>query len=134
MSSIGVGSRLRGVVDRLGTRVMTVDIELQDRLSDNEIPSYGHRVYTVRDLPSPVKEVPSTRQLIAHDLASAQTIDIWRGRGNVVFQDGSNEDLGGLEPIEIVDAYHFKRGWTTTGVATLLIDYEAEGASTNEDR
>ncbi len=110
MSPIGVGSRLRGVVDRLGSRVMTVDIDLQERLADNEIPSYGHRVYTVRDLPSPVQEVPATRQLIAHDLASAQTVDIWRGRGNVVFQDGSNEDLGGLEPIEIVDVVLLQTG------------------------
>lgn len=127
MAPIGEGSQLRGVVDRLGSRVMTVDIRLEERLADDGIPSYGHRVYTVRDLPSPVPDIPSTRQLLAHDLASAHTVDIWRGSGTVAFRDGPNEDLGGLQPVEIVDAYYFKRGWTTTGSASLLIDYESEG-------
>jgi len=124
MGPIGPGTRLRGVVNRLGHRVMTVDVELQEQVPDNGIPSYGHRVYSYRYIPSPCPDIAPSRHLIAHDLATANTVGIWRGAGAVSLYDGGNEDLEGLAPLEVIDAYYFRRGWTTTGRAKLLIDYE----------
>jgi hypothetical protein len=41
----------------------------------------------------------------------------------VEFASVQNEDLDGLRPVEIVDAYYFERGWTTVGDAKLVKDY-----------
>jgi acetoacetate decarboxylase len=127
MGPIDAGTKLRGVVHRHGTRPMTVDVELRERVEDNGIPSYGHRVYTVRSFPSPGPGIPAVEQLLAHDLASATTQNIWRADGAVELASVQNEDLAGLRPIEIVDAYYFERGWTTVGDAKLVRDYVADG-------
>lgn len=123
MGPLGSGTKLRGVVHRHGTRPMTVDVALEEQLPDDGIPSYGHRVYTVRSFPSPGPGVPGVSELLAHDLASATTQNIWRASGSVALESVQNEDLDGLQPVEIVDAYYFERGWTTTGNAKLIRDY-----------
>ncbi len=121
LGPIGPGTRLRGTTDRLGRRIMNVDVELTERIADDAVPAYGHRVYTYRHIPSPSPKVPDMRQLFALDLDRATTIDAWRGTGNVeLFPEALNEELEGLEPLEIVDAFTFQRGWTTTTGAKLL--------------
>jgi acetoacetate decarboxylase len=127
MGPLGAGSKLRGVVHRHGTRPMTVDVELEEQVPDDGIPSYGHRVYTVRSFPSPGPGIPAVHELLAHDLASATTRNIWRASGSVTLDSVQNEDLEGLKPVEIVDAYYFERGWTTTGNAKLVKDYSLPG-------
>lgn len=125
MGPIGVGTRLRGQVDRLGTRILDVGIDITEKIADDAVPSYGHRVYAYRDLPSPSPDVPSTRQLFGMDLAGATTVNAWKGTGTVRFQDGTNEELEALSPVEIVGAYHFQRGWTTKMTSRLLRDDSA---------
>lgn len=121
LGPVGPGTRLRGTVDRLGRRIMNVDVELTERLPDDGVPAYGHRVYTYRHIPSPSPSVPDIRQLFALDLEKATTINAWRGKGSVeIFPDAINEDLAGLQPLEIVDAFAFQRGWITKTGAKLL--------------
>lgn len=120
MGPIDVGTELRGTVDRMGSRIIDVGIELTERLPDDGIPSYGHRVYTYRHLPSPSPDVPPSRELLALDLAGARTINCWRGSGSVRLSDGVNDKLGELAPLEIVDAFAFQRGWTTKQQAELI--------------
>jgi hypothetical protein len=122
MAPIQPGSRLGGTVERMGRRVMEVDITLRDPLPDDGVPSYGHRVYTYRHLPSPTPSIPDSRQLLALDLDAAVTINCWRGDGDVRLFDVPNEDLEGLRPVEIVDSFAFQRGWTTNATAQLLRD------------
>jgi len=122
MAPIGIGTRLGGTVERFGRRILEVSIELRERLPDDGVPSYGHRVYTYRHLPSPSPDIPTSRQLLALDLEDARTIDCWRGVGDVQMFDVPNEDLDGLRPVEIVDAFAFQRGWTTKAGARLLRD------------
>jgi len=66
--------------------------------------------------------VATSRQLLALDLEDATTINCWRGVGDVQMFDVPNEDLAGLRPVEIVDAFAFQRGWTTKAGAKLLRD------------
>ena len=121
MGPVGPGTKLRGTVDRLGSRVMNVGVELTERIADDAVPSYGHRVYTYRHIPSPSADVGDIRQLFALDLQGATTINAWKATGEVELNvNAINEDLGGLQPIEVVDAFAFQRGWTTTTGATLL--------------
>jgi len=122
MAPIQPGSRLGGTVERMGRRVMEVDITLREPLPDDGVPSYGHRVYTYRHLPSPTPSIPDSRQLLALDLDAAVTINCWRGDGDVRLFDVPNEDLEGLRPVEIVDSFAFQRGWTTNATAQLLRD------------
>lgn len=120
MESVGEGTTLRGQVDRLGTRVLDVAVTLTERLPDDGIPAYGHRVFMHRVLPSPSPDVPTTRQLFTLKLGGAKTVDCWRGTGEVRLADGSNEELEALAPLEIVDAFAFRRGWTTDARAELI--------------
>lgn len=132
MGPVESGARLRGVVNRLGQRVMTVDITLEESLPDDGIASHGSRVYTYRHIPSPSPDAPPIRQLLAHELDATRTTDIWRGTGAVELFDGPNEDLRGLTPLEIVDAHYFKRGWTISQRARLLVDYEKDQHYTSD--
>lgn len=121
---VGEGTRLRGTVDRLGSRIMNVDVRLTEKIPDDGVPSYGHRVYTYRHIPSPSPDVPDLRHLFAIDLDGAVTLDAWRGEGAVeLFTDALNEDLDGLQPVEIVDAFAFQRGWTTKTAANLIEEH-----------
>ena len=126
MGEVGVGTRLGGTVDRLGRRIFEMQVELTQALPDDGIPSYGHRVYTYRNLPSPSPEVPDSKHLLALDLENATTINCWRGTGSVRFFDAPNEELAAFEPVEIVDAFAYQRGWTTKAGATLVRDYGLE--------
>jgi hypothetical protein len=123
LPKLGVGTRLRGQVDRFGTRIVDMGITLTEKLPDDGIPSYGHRIYTYRYLPSPSPDVPDSQQLFGLNLGNATTINVWKGEGFVNFQDGSNEELEAFQPTEIVSAYYFQRGWTTDTTAELIKDY-----------
>lgn len=126
MERIGAGSRLRGVVDRLGTRLLDMSVQLEEPLPDDGVPSYGHRVFLHRVLPSPSPDVPSTRQLFSLQLSGARTVDCWKGTGELTLQDGSNEELEALNPGPVVGAYFFRRGWTTAPRAELLWDHSTD--------
>lgn len=117
------GTKLRGTVDRYGSRILDIGIELEEKLPDDGIPSYGHRGFLYRYFPSTGPEVPEVRQLLVLQLENASTVDCWRGKGFVNLGDNDNEELLPLKPRKIVDAYYFKRSWTTDGRADLLIDY-----------
>lgn len=120
MGPAGPGTILRGTVDRGGYRLLDMSVELTERLPDDGIPSYGHRVYLYRHLPSPSPDLPESRNLLALDLAGATTINCWRGRGAVNLGTSPTEELDGLQPVEIVDAFAYERGWTTDATARLL--------------
>lgn len=122
MAPMGAGTRLRGVVDRLGTRVLDLSVTLEEPLADDGIPSYGHRVFLHRVLPSPSPDVPTTRQLYSMQLSNATTVDCWRGTGRVQLRDGGNEELAALQPDQVVDAHFFRRGWTIDARAQLVWD------------
>lgn len=122
MKPVGKGTTFRGVVDRLGTRLLDMSVTLGEPLPDNGIPSYGHRVFLHRVIPSPGPSIPTIDQLLSLQLGGAQTIDCWRGTGTLAFADGCNEELEGLRPGPIVGAYFFKRGWTTDSRAELVWD------------
>jgi hypothetical protein len=123
LPKLGVGTRLRGQVDRYGTRILDMGITLTEKLPDDGIPSYGHRIYTYRNLPSPSPDVPDNKQLFGLNLGNATTINVWKGDGFVNFQDGTNEELEAFQPTEIVSSYYFQRGWTTDIAAELIKDY-----------
>lgn len=125
MGPVGPGTRLAGTVDRMGARVLSAGVELTERLADDGVPSYGHRVYTYRHIPSPSPDVADVRQLFAVELDGARTLDAWRGTGSVVLNDVAGEDLGGLQPLEVVDAFSYQRGWTTKTGARLLAQHDA---------
>jgi hypothetical protein len=123
MAPVAAGTRIGGTVERQGRRVMEMSVRLAEQLPDDSVPSYGHRVYTYRHLPSPSPEVPSSRQLLALDLESATTINCWRADDpKLELFDVPNEELAGLRPVEFVDAFAFQRGWTTSAGAKLLRD------------
>jgi hypothetical protein len=122
MRPVGPGTTYRGVVDRLGTRVLDLSVTLDERLPDDGIPSYGHRVFLHRIIPSPGPEIPVVKQLLSLQLGSARTVDCWSGAGTLEFSDGSNEEVEGLRPGRIVGAYFFRRGWTTDSRAELVWD------------
>lgn len=119
----GPGTKLRGTVDRHGRRLLDIGIELEEQLPDEGIPAYGHRTFLYRYFPGTGPDAKEVRQLLTLPLENARTIDCWRGKGFVNLGDSDNEELLPLKPLEIVDAYYFKRGWTTAAKTELLIDY-----------
>lgn len=129
MGELKPGMKLRGVVDRHGYRVLDIGIELEEKLPDDGVPAYGNRTFLLRYFPSVGPEVPPVHQLLVMQLTSVRTVDAWKGRGFVKLGESDNEALLPLQPKEIVGAYYFKRGWTTSGQAQLLRDYVKDPVS-----
>lgn len=123
MGELTPGKKLRGLVSRHGQRIMDLGIELTKREPDDSVPAYGNRTFLYRYFPSTGAEVPEVRQLLTLKLGGAKTVEVWSGKGFVNFGESDNEELLPLQPKEIVSAYYFKRGWTTSHETDLLIDY-----------
>ena len=123
IGELGPGKKLRGTVARHGRTILDLGIELVQREPDDSVPAYGNRAFLYRYFPSTGPEVAEVRQLLSLQLAGARTVDVWSGKGFVRFGESDNEELLPLEPREIVGAYYFKRGWTTSHQTDLLIDY-----------
>lgn len=122
LKPVGPGTRLRGVVDRHGYRLLDISVELQQR--EEKLPSSSAPLFMVRHFPGFGEDVPAVSRLIATGKSEVfRTADIWSGTGTIRLGDSDNEELTLLEPMEILGGYYYKRGWTTTHTLEVLREY-----------
>lgn len=123
MGPIGPGTRLRGLVDRHGQRIVDVGIELTRREPDDAVPSFGNRAFLLRHIPSVGPEISSVTQLCSLQLKGVRTVDVWSGVPHLSFGASDNEELVEMGDVEPTAAFYFKRGWTTDAIVEILRSY-----------
>lgn len=120
---LGVGTNLRGVVDREGYRILDVSVRLEKREDDSAAPKFGG-LYSVRYYPEMSPSVPATRQLIRNRISNTRAINVYSGEASVEFGYSDNEELLPLKPVEVIRGYSYNPCWTTSHTAELLETYE----------
>ncbi len=120
---IGVGSRVRGIVDREGYRLVDVSVHLRKREPDSAAPAFGW-LYSVRYFPAMGPTVPAVKQLIRNRVQNPKAINVFSGDADFSFGSSDNEELLALNPVEINKGYFYNPSWTTTHSAELLETYE----------
>ena len=136
LQAIAPGSRLSGLVDRYGHRLLEVGIEVEreerpEDLERTERPpemqgeAARPAVYMLRQFPSVGPDIPEIQQLVSLKLGEVRTGDVFSGKPFLKIGSGDNEDLDLLRDVDPLRAYVYKQGWITDSKVNLLLDYSA---------
>lgn len=118
------GLKLAGTVARHGHIVMRVDLEIDKAAKPIEkLPDFAASTLLYRYIASPGPGIDVVEQLLELGFSNVKTTDIWAGKGQVFFGDSDNEELADLGTVKVLEAYTYRRGWTTAAQAILLKDY-----------
>lgn len=117
------GAKYVASVDRLGQRVTTARVTLEDECPPEEFPLRDLlRAYGIRHIPNldiAAGGRPLAYDLVVEDQTNIRPGQIWRGTGELTFPEAENEALAPMSPQEILGAYHFRFSYRTAGVHVL---------------
>lgn len=130
MKELGPGVRLGGVVHRYGDRLLRIGIDIEQKESPEELPSFGDRGYMLRYFPSVGPRIPEVRQLVSLKLGNVQTGDVFSGSPTLEFGGSQSEELEALKDAVPLRAYAYRQGWVTDSVVELVKDLSVEGKGT----
>ncbi|NBY06507.1 MAG: hypothetical protein EBQ84_00895 [Betaproteobacteria bacterium] len=120
------GLKLAGTVERHGRLVMRVDLSIdKDSVQLERLPDFEATTLLYRYIASPGPKIAEVEQLLELGFTNVNTTNIWSGQGQVHFGESENEELSQLGAVKVIEAYTYKRGWTTDTQAVLLKDYTA---------
>ena len=117
------GAKFVATVDRLGSRVVTAKLTIEDRCPPEAFPTdILLNPYGIRYIPN--VDVEAGGRPLAYDLIREHGYDrvpgdIWRGTGELRFHEAENEELTPLQPTEMLGAYHSRFTYSTAGVDVL---------------
>jgi acetoacetate decarboxylase len=109
-SESGEHAKIRGVVSRHGRRLITADIELDRRIDAATMPAWG-TFLCVRLVPSSSPGGVTVHEVIEEELGSKLIQNVWSGKGAVEFGNADDEEIGTLQPLEVVSAFYFEHEW-----------------------
>jgi acetoacetate decarboxylase len=122
------GDRFAATVDRLGARLATADIVLEEPALQRPFDEFL-RVYAMRHIPdfamSGDRPAPLVHQLVTERFSATTRRVVWRGTGTLTFEDAENEWLLPIQPSEILGAYYVTADFVTEGM-DVLHDYLAD--------
>ena len=132
---LGRGARVGGIVIRNGATVIRADVALGENAAPLEsLPAYGATTFVYRYLASPGPGIPEVNQLLELPLANVRMAGVWRGTPSLHRGSADNEELDRLGPVEVLEGYLYRRGWTLDRKARLLRDYAVHGFDSKEER
>ena len=113
---------------RHGQRLLRVGIEVERAeapadLERAELPADfagGFSIFMQRYFPSVGLDIPGVNQLCALRLAGVRTANVWSGKPFLEFGASDNEELEGLNGVELLRAFTCEQGWTTETKVELL--------------
>ncbi len=125
LPDFGPGTRLGGYVARRGARVMDLQVQLTEPATE-PLPT-SSTIFAVRHFPAMGASVPAVNQLVMNRTQGVVMKDHWNATGTLRFYESDNEELTPLQPTEIVRCMYYRRGWTTSHEAELLMEYRDAG-------
>jgi acetoacetate decarboxylase len=121
------GARYTGTVERFGERVATARVSIEEQVDTSSMPMM-FRTYCIRHIPD--WDVNANGRPLVHQLTMEQTEDavveeVWRGTGELTFNDAENEWLMPIQPLEVIEAFHSRFRFRSGGMQ-VLYDYLKE--------
>ena len=133
IAPLGPGARVGGVVIRNGATVVRASVALDKSAARlDALPAYGATTFVYRYLASPGPAIPEVNQLLELPLSNIRMAGVWRGTPELHFGPADNEELGELGPVEVLEGYLYRRGWTLDRKARLLHDYVVPRSDSKE--
>lgn len=127
LKPLGIGSKLRGIVDRHGRRILDLGIEITAKETDPGERA-GMDLFMIRHFPGFGPQAPPVCQLIWGTRSQEAVVvrDLWSGKGSITLGDSENEEVSLLQPVEVLSATYAKRGWMTHHPSRVIRTYSPE--------
>lgn len=120
---LGPGVHLNTVVERYGSRVLAVRIELERTVGKDQFPlsqiqtPFGRRYFADTDVDGDGKPLVDD---IVEEMDTTNDIgEIWTGPARLAFDDHENEELLPIRPQEVVAGYLVQAGFNYRGIRRL---------------
>jgi acetoacetate decarboxylase len=104
------GHTVTATVQRRGELLMKASVTLERRAEAEELPSMDDN-FTIKKIPSPLKDGKPLRQLIHIRLENFEVHEIWAGRGTLELGDSSQFRINRLRPTRILRSYYLVMSW-----------------------
>jgi acetoacetate decarboxylase len=122
----GQGTKLRGITERHGDKLVDMKIELERIGEQSEFIKHGIGVgdlFQVRHFPSITGEKASLNELIRLSTRNGSMKDFWVGKGELLLGESENEELQDFTPKEVMNGFYAQIGWTQPEDVNVLKNY-----------
>ncbi|MBI2184500.1 MAG: acetoacetate decarboxylase family protein [Thaumarchaeota archaeon] len=115
LKPLGIGTKLGGIVERQGDRLLTLGLEIKKKGSPSDLPKLGN-FFALRHFPNiDFSGPPAIHDLVYSMLANQRVGDIWVGKGALSFGKSENEELLPLQPKKVEDGAFLSMGYSVVG-------------------
>jgi len=109
------GNKITGTLDRLGTRLITFNFTIGEKLS-SDTPQPDFPPYCLKIIPSVEKGAPpDVKQITSTVIRDKKIHELYKGTGTFVFKSGEFDPLGDIPVLEIVSGSY--------SIGDLIFDY-----------
>ncbi|MEM4971266.1 MAG: acetoacetate decarboxylase family protein [Sulfolobales archaeon] len=114
LGEISRGTRLGGYCSRLGRRLLTIVVELEEETTEIPLRGFGPTL-TYRHFPATYKGQQELSEVLEIIRSNYRLGRAWRGRGEVEIGYGDNDEVDLIEPLSILGGYYYTAGYTIEG-------------------
>jgi len=114
LGEISKGTRLGGYCSRLGRRLLTIVVELEEETKEIPLRSFGPTL-TYRHFPATYKDQQEISEVLEIIRSNYKLGKVWRGKGEVEIGYGDNDEVDLIEPQSILGGYYYTAGYTIEG-------------------
>ncbi len=104
------GHTVTATVIRRGDLLMKASVTLERKAKVEELPNMDDN-FTIKKIPSAMKDGKPLRQLIHVRLENAEVHEVWAGRGTLELPNSSQFRISRLQPTRIVRAHYLVMSW-----------------------
>jgi len=98
---------VRGEVERVGTKIMTIQTTVDAPASYDELPWGNDGVFSLKVIPGAAQEEPALRQLVlTPGKVTAVEGHFFKGRGSVAFEHSDIDPTDLLKPERVIAGYY----------------------------
>ncbi len=101
---------ITATIQRWGEPFMKASVTLERRAKVEELPSMDDN-FTLKKIPSPLKDGKPLRQLVHLKLENVDIDNLWEGRGTLELGSSQEFRISRLKPKRIVRSFYFVMSW-----------------------
>lgn len=119
-SKLGNGIHLNTVVERYGSRVLAVRLDLEKQVDPSDFPfsqiqtPFGRRYFADTNVDG--DGTPLVDDIVEEMDTTNDVGEVWAGPAKLVFDDHENEELLPIQPEEVVSGYLVQAGFNYRGI------------------
>jgi len=114
LEEISRGSKLGGYCSRLGRRLLTILVELEEEVREIPLRGFGPTL-TYRHFPTTYEGQQGVSEVLEIIRSNYRLGKAWKGRGEVEIGYGDNDEVELVEPLSVLGGYYYIAGYTIEG-------------------